>query len=140
MAVVEPVVPAEPAAPVADDRPHGRLEAELAEARSQAALPDPRTQAALRALAGVAEALEQPMRVAPAFRAAAERLGSALGFDAAVTLAPGARRRDGLLVGLGGEPGRSRVRGRVLADPAGAGGRSCPGTPTRRRPTACARS
>src|SRR3954464_14251851 len=31
----------------------GRLEAELAEARSQAALPDPRGQAALRALAGV---------------------------------------------------------------------------------------
>ena len=70
----------------------GRLEAELAEARSQATLPDPRTQAALRALAGVAEALEQPMRVAPAFRAAAERLASALGFDAAVTWRP---TRDG---------------------------------------------
>jgi hypothetical protein len=69
-----------------------RIEAELAEARSQAALPDPRTQAALRALAGVAEALEHPMRVAPAFRAAAERLGSALGFDAAVTWRPA---RDG---------------------------------------------
>jgi hypothetical protein len=70
----------------------GRLEAELAEARSQAALPDPRTQAALRALAGVAEALEQPMRVAPALRAAAERLAAALGFDAAVTWRPA---RDG---------------------------------------------
>jgi hypothetical protein len=70
----------------------GRLEAELAEARSQAELPDPRTQAALRAIAGVAEALEYPMRVAPAFRAAAERLGSALGFDAAVTWRPA---RDG---------------------------------------------
>jgi len=70
----------------------GRLEAELGEARSQAALPDPRTQAALRALAGVAEALEHPMRVAPAFRAAAERLGSALGFDAAVAWRPA---RDG---------------------------------------------
>jgi hypothetical protein len=70
----------------------GRLEAELAEARSQATLPDPRTQAALRALAGVAEALEQPMRVAPAFRAAAERLAGALGFDAAVTWRPA---RDG---------------------------------------------
>jgi hypothetical protein len=43
----------------------------------------------------VAEALEQPMRVAPAFRAAAERLASALGFDAAVTWRPG---RDGGLV------------------------------------------
>lgn len=70
----------------------GRLEAELAEARSEAALPDPRTQAALRALAGLAEALEHPMRVAPAFRAAAERLASALGFDAAVTWRPA---RDG---------------------------------------------
>jgi hypothetical protein len=70
----------------------GRLEAELAEARTQAALPDPRTQAALRALAGVAEALEHPLRVAPAFRAAAERLASALGFDAAVTWRP---NRDG---------------------------------------------
>jgi hypothetical protein len=70
----------------------GRLEAELAEARSQATLPDPRTTAALRALAGVAEALEQPMRVAPTFRAAAERLASALGFDAAVTWRPA---RDG---------------------------------------------
>jgi hypothetical protein len=70
----------------------GRLEAELAEARSRATLPDPRSQAALRALAGVAEALEHPMRVAPAFRAAAERLGSALGFDAAVTWRPA---RDG---------------------------------------------
>jgi hypothetical protein len=70
----------------------GRLEAELAEARTQAALPDPRTQASLRALAGVAEALEYPMRVAPAFRAAAERLASALGFDAAVTWRPA---RDG---------------------------------------------
>jgi hypothetical protein len=70
----------------------GQLEAELAEARSQAALPDPRTQAALRALAGVAEALEQPMRIAPAFRAAAERLAGALGFDAAVTWRP---NRDG---------------------------------------------
>jgi hypothetical protein len=69
-----------------------RLEAELAEARSQAALPDPRMQAAMRALAGVAEALEHPMRVAPAFRAAAERLASALGFDAAVTWRPA---RDG---------------------------------------------
>jgi hypothetical protein len=70
----------------------GRLEAELAEARTQAELPDPRTQAALRALAGVAEALEYPMRVAPAFRAAAERLASALGFDAAVVWRPA---RDG---------------------------------------------
>jgi PAS domain-containing protein len=70
----------------------GRLEAELAEARSEAALPDPRTQAALRAVTGVAEALEHPLRVAPAFRAAAERLGSALGFDAAVTWRPA---RDG---------------------------------------------
>jgi len=70
----------------------GRLEAELAEARTEAALPDPRTQAAMRALAGVAEALEHPMRVAPAFRAAAERLASALGFDAAVTWRPA---RDG---------------------------------------------
>src|SRR5204862_759156 len=70
----------------------GRLEAELAEARSAAALPDPRTQAALRALDGLAEALEQPMRVAPAFRAAAERLASALGFDAAVSWRPA---RDG---------------------------------------------
>jgi hypothetical protein len=92
-----------PAVPCAADRERqaafddavariGRLEAELAEARSQAALPDPRTQAALRALAGVAEALEQPMRVAPALRAAAERLATALGFDAAVTWRPA---RDG---------------------------------------------
>jgi hypothetical protein len=50
--------------------------------------------AALRALAGVAEALDQPMRVAPAFRAAAERLASALGFDAAVTWRPS---RDGVM-------------------------------------------
>jgi hypothetical protein len=70
----------------------GRLEAELAEARSQAVLPDPRAQAAMRALDGVAEALEQPMRVAPALRAAAERLAGALGFDAAVTWRPA---RDG---------------------------------------------
>jgi hypothetical protein len=112
--VAEPVAVAapEPAAPVAAEPPTapsaadrerqaafadalariGRLEAELAEARSQAALPDPRTQAALRALAGVAEALEQPMRVAPALRAAAERLATALGFDAAVTWRPA---RDG---------------------------------------------
>ena len=107
---VEPVA-AEPVAPVAPeprfDREReleraaaiedarvriARLEAELAEARTQAALPDPRTQAALRALAGVAEALEHPMRVAPAFRAAAERLASALGFDAAVSWRPA---RDG---------------------------------------------
>src|SRR4051794_3034865 len=71
-----------------------RLEAELAEARSQASLPDPRTQAALRAMGGVAEALEQPMRIAPALRAVAERLASALGFDAAVTWRPS---RDGRL-------------------------------------------
>jgi hypothetical protein len=70
----------------------GRLEAQLAEARSQAALPDPRSQAALRALAGVAEALEHPLRVAPACRAAVERLGSALGFDAATAWRPA---RDG---------------------------------------------
>jgi hypothetical protein len=100
----EPVVP-DPVAPepiVAEADPAlddalariSRLEAELAEARSQAALPDPRMQAALRALAGMAEALEQPMRVAPAFRAAAERLASALGFDAAVTWRP---TRDGSL-------------------------------------------
>ena len=104
---VEPVLVAEPVvhpAPVDAEREMeraafddalariGRLEAELAEARSQATLPDPRTQAALRALAGVAEALDQPMRVAPAFRAAAERLASALGFDAAVTWRPA---RDG---------------------------------------------
>jgi hypothetical protein len=98
-----PVAAEPPAAPSAADRERqaafadalariGRLEAELAEARSQAALPDPRTQAALRALAGVAEALEQPMRVAPALRAAAERLATALGFDAAVTWRPA---RDG---------------------------------------------
>jgi hypothetical protein len=98
-----PVAAQPPAAPSAADRERqaafadalariGRLEAELAEARSQAALPDPRTQAALRALAGVAEALEQPMRVAPALRAAAERLATALGFDAAVTWRPA---RDG---------------------------------------------
>jgi hypothetical protein len=84
----EPAVPVVPVVPVVDDR-MARLEAELAEARSQAALPDPRTQAALRALAGVAEALEQPLRVAPAFRAAAERLGSALGFDGVVSWRPG---------------------------------------------------
>jgi hypothetical protein len=86
----EPVVP-DPALADAIAR-ISRLEAELAEARSEAALPDPRTQAALRALAGLAEALEHPMRVAPAFRAAAERLASALGFDAAVTWRPA---RDG---------------------------------------------
>jgi len=107
-AVAEPVAP-EPA-PVAEPAPVpvpdpavvaalddaiariGRLEAELAEARTEAALPDPRIQAALRALAGVAEALDQPMRVAPALRAAAERLAGALGFDAAVTWRPA---RDG---------------------------------------------
>src|SRR4051794_29808361 len=93
--VVEPVLP-EPVVPdpALDDAIAriSRLEAELAEARSEAALPDPRTQAALRALAGLAEALEHPMRVAPAFRAAAERLASALGFDAAVTWRPA---RDG---------------------------------------------
>jgi hypothetical protein len=92
------VVEAEPPAPAVDPAYEdalariGRLEAELAEARSQATLPDPRTTAALRALARVAEALDQPMRVAPAFRAAAERLASALGFDAAVTWRP---TRDG---------------------------------------------
>src|SRR4029079_5219399 len=43
-------------------------------------------------LPGLPEAREQPMRVAPAFRAAAERLASALGFDAAVTWRPA---RDG---------------------------------------------
>jgi hypothetical protein len=93
--VMEPVLP-EPVVPdpALDDAIAriSRLEAELAEARSEAALPDPRTQAALRALAGLAEALEHPMRVAPAFRAAAERLASALGFDAAVTWRPA---RDG---------------------------------------------
>jgi hypothetical protein len=92
---VEPVLP-EPVVPDAalDDAMAriSRLEAELAEARSEAAFPDPRTQAALRALDGLAEVLEQPMRVAPAFRAAAERLASALGFDAAVTWRPA---RDG---------------------------------------------
>ena len=91
---VEPIA-AEPVRdPALDDAMAriGRLEAELAEARSEAALPDPRTQAALRALAGLAEALEHPMRVAPAFRAAAERLASALGFDAAVSWRPA---RDG---------------------------------------------
>jgi hypothetical protein len=83
--------------PVIDDSADriARLEAELAEVRSKAELPDPRMQAALRALVGVAEALEQPMRVAPAFRAAAERLGSALGFDGVVTWRPG---RDGEMV------------------------------------------
>jgi hypothetical protein len=93
----EPEPAAEPAAePVAATDPRiAQLEAELAELRTRAALPDPRTQAALRALAGVAEALEQPMRVAPALRAAAERLASALGFDAAITWRPG---RDGALV------------------------------------------
>jgi hypothetical protein len=107
VAQAEPVVQAEPApepeptpappAPPADDSAAriARLEAEIAELRSRAALPDPRMQAALRALVGVAEALEQPMRVAPAFRAAAERLASALGFDAAVSWRPG---RDGVLV------------------------------------------
>jgi hypothetical protein len=91
-----PPVAAAPA-PVADDSTEriARLEAELAELRSRAALADPRMQAALRALAGVAEALEEPMRVAPAFRAAAERLAGALGFDAAITWRPS---RDGGLV------------------------------------------
>jgi hypothetical protein len=91
-----PPVAAAPA-PVADDSTEriARLEAELAELRSRAALGDPRMQAALRALAGVAEALEEPMRVAPAFRAAAERLAGALGFDAAITWRPS---RDGGLV------------------------------------------
>jgi hypothetical protein len=95
--MVEPPVPERMPDPALDDAIAriSRLEAELAEARSQAALPDPRTQAALRALSGLAEALEHPMRVAPAFRAAAERLASALGFDAAVTWRPG---RDGGLV------------------------------------------
>jgi hypothetical protein len=94
--VPAPPVAAAPA-PVADDSTDriARLEAELAELRSRAALPDPRMQAALRALAGVAEALEEPMRVAPAFRAAAERLAGAMGFDAAVTWRPS---RDGGLV------------------------------------------
>jgi hypothetical protein len=94
--VPAPPVAAAPA-PVADDSTDriARLEAELAELRSRAALPDPRMQAALRALAGVAEALEEPMRVAPAFRAAAERLAGALGFDAAITWRPS---RDGGLV------------------------------------------
>ena len=93
--VAEDIVAAEPLVDAAYEDALariGRLEAELAEARSQAALPDPRTTAALRALAGVAEALEQPMRVAPTFKAAAERLASALGFDAAVTWRPA---RDG---------------------------------------------
>jgi len=93
--VAEDIVAAEPVVDAAYEDALarvGRLEAELAEARSQATLPDPRTTAALRALAGVAEALEQPMRVAPMFRAAAERLASALGFDAAVTWRPA---RDG---------------------------------------------
>jgi hypothetical protein len=96
-AVVAPPVPEPVPLPVIDDSADriARLEAELAEVRSKAELPDPRMQAALRALAGVAEALEQPMRVAPAFRAAAERLGSALGFDAVVTWRPG---RDGGMV------------------------------------------
>ena len=94
--VAEPVMPEPVRDPALDDAMAriGRLEAELAEARSEAALPDPRTQAALRAISGVAEALDQPMRVAPAFRAAAERLASALGFDAAVTWRPA---RDGSL-------------------------------------------
>jgi hypothetical protein len=94
---VDPVAATPQPAPVVDDNADriARLEAELAEVRSKAALPDPRMQAALRALAGVAEVLDQPMRVAPAFRAAAERLGSALGFDAAITWRPG---RDGGLV------------------------------------------
>jgi hypothetical protein len=88
--------PAPSAADIEEARARiGRLEAQLAEARSEAALPDPRMQAALRALGGVAEALEHPMRIAPAFRAAAERLAAALGFDAAVTWRPG---RDGGLV------------------------------------------
>jgi hypothetical protein len=93
--VVEPVLPAPVVPdPALDDAIAriSRLEAELAEARSEAAFPDPRTQAALRALVALAEALEHPMRVAPAFRAAAERLASALGFDAAVTWRPA---RDG---------------------------------------------
>jgi hypothetical protein len=92
--VSEPVTAPAPApAPIDDALARiGRLEAELAEARSRATLPDPRSQAGMRALAGVAEVLEHPMRVAPAFRAAAERLGSALGFDAAVTWRPA---RDG---------------------------------------------
>jgi hypothetical protein len=96
-AVVAPPVPEPVPLPVIDDSADriARLEAELAEVRSKAELPDPRMPAALRALAGVAEALEQPMRVAPAFRAAAERLGSALGFDAVVTWRPG---RDGGMV------------------------------------------
>jgi hypothetical protein len=66
----------------------GRLQASLAEARSLAALPDPRPQAALRALAGVAEALREPLGIVPATRAVAERLAGALGFDAAVTWRP----------------------------------------------------
>ena len=101
--VAEPVAAEPVVAPTLDPAPArddsalrlAQLEAELAELRSRAQLPDPRMQAALRALAAVAEALEQPMRTAPAFRAAAERLGSALGFDAAVTWRPG---RDGSLV------------------------------------------
>jgi hypothetical protein len=100
VAVPAPAPPPAPPAPPAPDRAVlddalariGRLEADLAEARSEAALPDPRMQAALRALSGVAEALEQPMRIAPACRVAAERLASALGFDAAVTWRPA---RDG---------------------------------------------
>jgi hypothetical protein len=94
----EPAVVAEPPEPAMDPAYEdalariGRLESDLAEARSQATLPDPRTTAALRALAGVAEALDQPMRLAPTLRAAAERLASALGFDAAVTWRPA---RDG---------------------------------------------
>jgi hypothetical protein len=66
----------------------GRLEASLAEARSLAALPDPRSQAALRALAGVAEVLREPLEIAPACRAVAQRLAGALSFDAAVTWRP----------------------------------------------------
>ena len=88
LAVGAPAPPVRAPEPAAGDDMQlriGRLEAELAEARSQAELPDPRSQAALRALAGVAEALEHPLRVDPACRAAAERLASALGFDAAVT-------------------------------------------------------
>jgi len=96
--VAEDIIAPQPSTPAVDPAYEdalariGRLEAELAQARSEATLPDPRTTAALRALAGVAEALDQPMRVAPAFRAAAERLAGALGFDAAVTWRPA---RDG---------------------------------------------
>src|SRR3954453_17895998 len=89
----------------------GRLEAELAEARSRASLPDPRSQAGMRALAGVAGALEHPRRVAPAFRAAAERVGSALGFDAAVTWLPARDGGRGCSAGGTGHPGRRGVGG-----------------------------